>query len=94
MVLISLHVSQTIHHVRAQCQRGTRYFFLRCADFFFEKYSTNIDTHTRTSTQPYKHMHAHPTSMSTSERLSWFDLKIHEIDYQECLTIDEYVVSH
>jgi hypothetical protein len=25
---------------------------------FFEKYSTNADTHTRTSTHPYEHTHA------------------------------------
>jgi hypothetical protein len=36
------------------------------------------------STYPYEHhMHAHPTPMSTSKRLTHFDLEIHEIGYQE-----------
>jgi hypothetical protein len=29
----------------------------------------------------YKHTHAHPTSMSTSERLSRSDLEIHEVGH-------------
>jgi hypothetical protein len=43
---------------------------------------------------PYKHTHAHFTSMSISERLSQLDLEIHEVDHQECLTVDENALSH
>jgi hypothetical protein len=32
--------------------------------------------------------------MSTSERLSRLDLKIHEVDYEECLAVDGGVASH
>jgi hypothetical protein len=32
--------------------------------------------------------------MTTSERLSRFDLKIHEVDHQERLAIDRDVASH
>jgi hypothetical protein len=39
-------------------------------------------------------MHTHIIPMSTSERLSWFDLEIHEVDQQDCLTVDRDVVSH
>jgi hypothetical protein len=51
--------------------------------YFFEKHSTNADTHTRTSTHPYEHMHTHPTPMSTIKRLSRLDLEIHEVGHQE-----------
>jgi hypothetical protein len=37
--------------------------------------------------------HAHATSMSISERLSQLNL-IYEIDHQEHLTIDKYVVFY
>jgi hypothetical protein len=46
------------------------------------------------STHPYEHMYVHPISMSTSERLSQFDLEIHEVGHQECLAVDGDVVSH
>jgi hypothetical protein len=36
-------------------------------------------------------MHAHPTPMSTFERLSRIDLKIHEVGHKKRLTIDEGV---
>jgi hypothetical protein len=36
----------------------------------------------------YEYMYTHPTSMRTSEKLSWLDLKIHEVDHQEWLTVD------
>jgi hypothetical protein len=62
--------------------------------FFCEKHRTNIDTHTHMSTHPYKYMHAHPIHMSTSERLSRFDLGIHKVDHQERLVVDGDVVSH
>jgi hypothetical protein len=32
--------------------------------------------------------------MSTSERLSRFDLEIHEVDHQERLAVDRDIVSH
>jgi hypothetical protein len=46
------------------------------------------------STHLYEHIYAHPTSMSTSERLSRLDLEIHEVDHQEHLAIDGDVASH
>jgi hypothetical protein len=35
--------------------------------------------------------YAQLTSMSTSERLSRFDLEIHKVGHQECLTVDRYI---
>jgi hypothetical protein len=61
---------------------------------FFEKHSTNIDTDIRTSTHLYEHTHAHPTSMSTSKRLSRLDLEINEVGHQERLTVNGDVTSH
>jgi hypothetical protein len=61
---------------------------------FFEKHSTNADTHTRMSTHPYEHTHAHPTSMSIFERLSRLDLEIHKVGHQERITVDGDVASH
>jgi hypothetical protein len=55
--------------------------------------NTDADTHTRMSTHPYKHTHAHPAPMSTSERLSRLNLKIHDVDHQERLTVDEDIAS-
>jgi hypothetical protein len=49
---------------------------------------------TRTSTHSYKHMCAHAAPMSISERLNRFDLKIHEVGYQERLTVDGDVIFH
>jgi hypothetical protein len=56
--------------------------------FFFEKHSTNVDTHICTSTHPYEYTHAHHIPMSTSKRLSRLDLKIHEVGHQERITVD------
>jgi hypothetical protein len=50
---------------------------------FFFRNSTNVDTHACMSTHPYEYTHTHPTPMSTSERLSRLDLKIHKVGYQE-----------
>jgi hypothetical protein len=41
----------------------------------------------------YEHMHAHPTPMSTSERLSQFDLEIHKVGHQVRLAVDRDVIS-
>jgi hypothetical protein len=38
--------------------------------------------------------YTHPISMNTYERLSRLDLEIHEVSHQECLTVDEDIVSH
>jgi hypothetical protein len=46
------------------------------------------------STHTYKYTHVHPTPMSTSERLSQFDLEIYEVGHQECIAVDENVTSH
>jgi hypothetical protein len=62
--------------------------------FFVEKYSINVDTHTCMNTYLYEHTHTHSNPMSTSERLSRFDLEIHEVGHQERLTVDGDVASH
>jgi hypothetical protein len=48
---------------------------------FFKKHITNADTHTHTSTHTYKHTYAHSTPINIFERLSRFDLKIHEVSH-------------
>jgi hypothetical protein len=63
-------------------------------DTLKKTHSTNADTHTRTGIHPYEHTHAHPTPMSTFERLSRLDLEIHEVGHQECLAINADVASH
>jgi hypothetical protein len=45
-------------------------------------------------THPYEYTHVYSTPMSTFERLSRLDLKIHEVGHQECLAVDGYVASH
>jgi hypothetical protein len=45
------------------------------------------------STHPYKHTYAHPTRISTSEKLSRHDLEIYEVDHQERLAIDGDIAS-
>jgi hypothetical protein len=42
----------------------------------------------------YKHMYAHPTSISISEILSRLDLEIHEVGHQEHLAVNRNVASH
>jgi hypothetical protein len=42
----------------------------------------------------YEHTYIYSTPMSISERLSRLDIKIHEVDQQECLAVDEDIVSH
>ncbi len=61
---------------------------------FFEKHSTNADTHTHMSTYPYEHTRTHHTPMSTFVRLSRLDLEIHEVGHQERLAIDGDIASH
>jgi hypothetical protein len=48
------------------------------------------------SIHPYKHMHTHVYLIprSTSEILSWLDLKIYEVGHQERLIVDGEVVFH
>jgi hypothetical protein len=62
--------------------------------YFFEKHSTNVDTHTHMSTHSYEHTHVHSTPMSTSERLSRLDLEIHEVGHQEHFVVDGDAASH
>jgi hypothetical protein len=40
------------------------------------------------STYPYENTYAHFTRMTIFERLSWFDLEIHEVGHQKRLAID------
>jgi hypothetical protein len=61
---------------------------------FFEKHNTNINAYTRTSTHPYEYKHTHPTPMSTSKKLSRFNLEIHKVSHQEHLTVDGDIVFH
>jgi hypothetical protein len=60
--------------------------------FFRNTVQTQILIHVRAPTA--MNTHAHSTPMSTSERLSWFDLDIHEVGHQECLTVNGDVASH
>jgi hypothetical protein len=39
-------------------------------------------------------MHVYSIPMSTSEKLSRFDLKIHEFGHQERIAVDRDVASH
>jgi hypothetical protein len=32
--------------------------------------------------------------MSTSERLSWFDIEIHKVSHQGCIAVDRDVASY
>jgi hypothetical protein len=38
--------------------------------------------------------HTQSTSINTSERLSRLDLKIHKVDHQEYLAVNENIASH
>jgi hypothetical protein len=42
----------------------------------------------------YKHIHAHPTYMSISERLSRSDLEIYEVGHQKHIAVDRDVASN
>jgi hypothetical protein len=46
------------------------------------------------STHLYEHTYVHPSSMSTSERLSRLDLEIYEVGHQERITVDGDIASH
>jgi hypothetical protein len=46
------------------------------------------------SIHPYEYTHAHPTYMSTYERLSRLDLEIHKVGHQERIDVDRDVTSH
>jgi hypothetical protein len=61
-------------------------------DFFRNTVQTYVLIHI--SIHSYEHMYVHPTPMSISERLSRFDLEIHEVGHQECFTVDRKVTSH
>jgi hypothetical protein len=39
----------------------------------------------------YEYIYVYATLINTSKRLSQFDLKIHEVSYQERLAVDEDV---
>jgi hypothetical protein len=38
---------------------------------------------------PYKYIHLHSTSMSTSKKLSRLELEIHKVGHQERIAVDE-----
>jgi hypothetical protein len=67
---------------------------------FCEKHSTTVDTYIYISTHLYEYIYAHPIPMSSSERLSRLDLKIHEVGHQERLAVEgtspptERIISH
>jgi hypothetical protein len=48
----------------------------------------------RISTHSYKYMYTHFILTITFEKLSRFDLEIHEVDHQKHLIIDGYVSSN
>jgi hypothetical protein len=49
---------------------------------FFLETQYCADTHTRTSTHPYEHIHTHPTPMSTFERLDRLNLRFTKSPWQ------------
>jgi hypothetical protein len=61
---------------------------------FFYKHSINIDIYIRIITYPYEHTYIHLTSMSTSERLSRFDIEIHKVSHQRRIAVDRDVASY
>jgi hypothetical protein len=46
------------------------------------------------SIHSYEYTHAHSTPMSTSKKLSRFDLEIHEVGHQERLAVDGNIAFH
>jgi hypothetical protein len=42
----------------------------------------------------FERTYAHPTLMSTFERLSRFNLEIHEVGHQERIVVDDDIISH
>jgi hypothetical protein len=58
-------------------------------EYFFEKYSINVDPHTCMSIHPYKHTHAHPILMSTSERLRRLNFEIHTYAHHTLMSTSE-----
>jgi hypothetical protein len=42
----------------------------------------------------YSYEHTHTISMSTSKRLSWLDIEIHEVGHQERLAVGGDIVSY
>jgi hypothetical protein len=57
--------------------------------FFEEKHSINIDM----SIHLYKYMYVYFIFINISKKLSWLYLKIYKVGHQECLIIDEDIVS-
>jgi hypothetical protein len=51
----------------------------------------NIDIYTYITIHLYKYTYVQSISISTSEILSQFDLKIHKVGHQECIAVDEDV---
>jgi hypothetical protein len=66
----------------------------RKANGFCFLYTINIGTHICMNIHLYKYMYIHLIPMSSSKRLSWFNLKIHEVGHQKRLTIDGDNTSH
>jgi hypothetical protein len=62
--------------------------------FYLDKHITNADTHTRMITHIYECTHVHHISMSIFERLSQFDLEIHEVGHQKRFTVDGNITSN
>jgi hypothetical protein len=51
-------------------------------------------SHTRAHTHPYERTHAHPTSMRTSEELSWIGKSRDWSSHRRCLVVDGHVAYH
>jgi hypothetical protein len=61
------------------CQQASGQCKHAYSDFFL-KY-TNVDNYIRMTIYLYEHIYTHPIFMIISERLSRFNLKIHEVDH-------------
>jgi hypothetical protein len=69
--------------VNTRCLNRVQFFFL-----------TNILQTQILIYDDHSYEHIYSISMSTFERLSWFNLEIHEVGHQERLAIDGNVISH
>jgi hypothetical protein len=67
-----------------------RFKIATCMTIFFYTVK-NVDAYI---TRSYEHTYAQPISMSTSKKLSRFDLKIYKVGYKKRFAVDGDVTSH
>jgi hypothetical protein len=62
-----------VHVVRSLFIFYSLSFFLNTCHQLINFFRNTVQIYIRTIIHPYKHTYTHPTSISTSERLDWFD---------------------